>query len=57
MQMQPRLSALVAKAVFSLLSFIQDFGYDPLGLGANPERLTWFKESERVHCRWGEKLC
>jgi len=29
-----------------------DFGYDPLGLGANPERLTWFKESERVHCRW-----
>lgn len=29
-----------------------DFGWDPLGLGANKERLTWFAESERVHCRW-----
>lgn len=25
---------------------------DPLGLGANPERLTWFAEAERVHSRW-----
>lgn len=25
---------------------------DPLGLGANEERLKWFAESERVHCRW-----
>jgi len=29
-----------------------DFGFDPLGLGANPERLVWYKESELVHCRW-----
>lgn len=29
-----------------------DFGFDPLGLGANPEALRWFKESELVHCRW-----
>ncbi|EFN58886.1 hypothetical protein CHLNCDRAFT_29899 [Chlorella variabilis] len=29
-----------------------NFGFDPLGLGANPERLAWFAESERVHCRW-----
>lgn len=28
------------------------YGFDPLGLGANEERLTWFAESERVHCRW-----
>lgn len=25
---------------------------DPLGLGANEERLAWFAEAERVHCRW-----
>ena len=29
-----------------------NFGFDPLGLGADPERLTWFAESERVHARW-----
>jgi len=29
-----------------------DFGFDPLGLGVNAERLTWFAEAERVHCRW-----
>ncbi|CAL8466832.1 g6368 [Coccomyxa elongata] len=29
-----------------------DFGFDPLGLGADPERLSWFAESERVHARW-----
>lgn len=29
-----------------------DFGFDPLGLGSNPEKLAWFKESERVHARW-----
>jgi len=29
-----------------------DFGFDPLGLGSCPDRLAWFKESERVHCRW-----
>lgn len=29
-----------------------NYGFDPLGLGANSERLTWFAEAERVHCRW-----
>mmetsp|Transcript_38797 Transcript_38797/g.86291 ORF Transcript_38797/g.86291 Transcript_38797/m.86291 type:complete len:261 (+) Transcript_38797:104-886(+) len=29
-----------------------DFGFDPLGLGADKEKLKWFAESERVHCRW-----
>ena len=28
------------------------FGFDPLGLGADPERLVWFAEAERVHSRW-----
>jgi hypothetical protein len=29
-----------------------NFGFDPLGLGADAERLAYFAESERVHCRW-----
>lgn len=29
-----------------------DFGFDPLGLGAVPENLERFKESELIHCRW-----
>jgi light-harvesting complex I chlorophyll a/b binding protein 4 len=29
-----------------------DFGYDPLGLGADKDKLRWFAEAERVHCRW-----
>jgi len=29
-----------------------DFGFDPLGLGSNPDFLPWYKESELVHCRW-----
>ena len=29
-----------------------NYGFDPLGLGANEERLKWFAESERVHARW-----
>ena len=29
-----------------------DFGFDPLGLGANADTLKWFAEAERVHCRW-----
>jgi len=29
-----------------------DFGFDPLNLGTNPDKLKWFAESERVHCRW-----
>lgn len=27
-------------------------GFDPLGLAADPEKLKWNAESERVHCRW-----
>ena len=33
------------------LSF-SDFGFDPLRLGAVPENLERFKESELIHCRW-----
>ena len=27
-------------------------GFDPLGLAADPEKLKWNAESERVHARW-----
>lgn len=29
-----------------------DFGFDPLGLGSEPELLKWFVQSEIVHSRW-----
>lgn len=29
-----------------------DFGFDPLGLGSNPDVLKWHAEAERVHARW-----
>lgn len=29
-----------------------DFGFDPLGLGTDPQRLAWFAEAEVVHGRW-----
>nr|AJS13473.1 LHCA2 [Erycina pusilla] len=29
-----------------------DFGFDPLGLGSDPESLKWNVQSELVHCRW-----
>jgi len=29
-----------------------DYGFDPLGLGANPDSLRYFAEAERVHARW-----
>lgn len=29
-----------------------DFGFDPLGLGSDPETLKWMVQSELVHCRW-----
>ncbi|KAI5063871.1 hypothetical protein GOP47_0020541 [Adiantum capillus-veneris] len=29
-----------------------DFGFDPLGLGSEPELLKWFVQSEIVDCRW-----
>merc|ERR1711920_44402 len=29
-----------------------DFGFDPLGLGADKDRLTWYVEAEKTHARW-----
>ncbi|PIA33776.1 hypothetical protein AQUCO_04000083v1 [Aquilegia coerulea] len=29
-----------------------DFGFDPLGLGSDPESLRWNAQAELVHCRW-----
>lgn len=29
-----------------------DYGFDPLGLGSDPERLKWYVEAERIHGRW-----
>eukprot|EP00897_Mesotaenium_endlicherianum_P001397 jgi/Mesen1/1285/ME000013S00770 len=29
-----------------------DFGFDPLGLGSEPELLKWFAQAELVHSRW-----
>uniref|UniRef100_A0A0F7GZW6 Chlorophyll a-b binding protein, chloroplastic n=1 Tax=Geranium incanum TaxID=1158081 RepID=A0A0F7GZW6_9ROSI len=29
-----------------------DFGFDPLGLGEDPESLKWYVQAELVHCRF-----
>ncbi|KAF8365184.1 hypothetical protein HHK36_005951 [Tetracentron sinense] len=29
-----------------------DFGFDPLGLGSDPESLRWFAQAELMHGRW-----
>ncbi|KAI4380814.1 hypothetical protein MLD38_006960 [Melastoma candidum] len=29
-----------------------DFGFDPLGLGSDPELLKWFAQAELMHGRW-----
>ncbi|GMN52957.1 hypothetical protein TIFTF001_022097 [Ficus carica] len=29
-----------------------DFGFDPLGLGSDPESLKWFAQAELMHARW-----
>eukprot|EP00262_Sarcandra_glabra_P007101 TRINITY_DN1967_c0_g1_i1.p1 TRINITY_DN1967_c0_g1~~TRINITY_DN1967_c0_g1_i1.p1 ORF type:complete len:291 (-),score=36.94 TRINITY_DN1967_c0_g1_i1:146-934(-) len=29
-----------------------DFGFDPLGLGSDPELLRWFAQAELMHSRW-----
>ncbi|KAL4447792.1 hypothetical protein ABPG75_005011 [Micractinium tetrahymenae] len=29
-----------------------DFGFDPLGLGVDPERLKWYAEAEKTNGRW-----
>ncbi|KAI8475812.1 MAG: chlorophyll a/b-binding protein domain-containing protein [Monoraphidium minutum] len=29
-----------------------DRGFDPMGLGADPKALAWYRQAELVHCRW-----
>jgi light-harvesting complex I chlorophyll a/b binding protein 4 len=29
-----------------------DYGFDPLNLGSNPDKLKWFREAELLHARW-----
>jgi len=29
-----------------------DYGYDPLGLGSDPDRLAWYIEAEKLNGRW-----
>ncbi|XP_058215912.1 photosystem I chlorophyll a/b-binding protein 6, chloroplastic [Rhododendron vialii] len=29
-----------------------DFGFDPLGLGSDPDSLKWFAQAELMHSRW-----
>jgi Chlorophyll A-B binding protein len=29
-----------------------DYGFDPLGLGEDPESLRWYVQAELVHCRF-----
>ncbi|VAH28473.1 unnamed protein product [Triticum turgidum subsp. durum] len=31
-----------------------DFGFDPWGLGSDPESLRWNVQAELVHCRWAD---
>lgn len=33
-------------------SLAGDYGFDPMGLGADPEDLKWFVEAEIQHARW-----
>lgn len=33
-------------------SLAADYGFDPLGLGADPERLKWYVEAEKTNGRW-----
>jgi light-harvesting complex I chlorophyll a/b binding protein 5 len=33
-------------------SMAGDFGFDPLGLGADPARLKWYQEAEKTNGRW-----
>lgn len=36
----------------SLSSLAGDFGFDPLGLGEDPESLKWYVQAELVHARF-----
>ncbi|KAH7424175.1 hypothetical protein KP509_12G094100 [Ceratopteris richardii] len=33
-------------------SLPEDFGFDPLRLGSEPELLKWFIQAEIIRCRW-----
>lgn len=50
-----RLFELFFVFYFSLsisLSLAGDFGFDPLGLGEDPESLKWYVQAELVHSRF-----
>jgi len=29
-----------------------DYGFDPLGLGADPAAFAWYRQAELIHARW-----
>merc|ERR1719240_366826 len=31
---------------------VGDFGFDPMGLGSNADRLKWYVEAEKMNARW-----
>lgn len=33
-------------------TLVGDFGFDPLGLGEDPDSLKWYVQAELVHCRF-----
>merc|ERR1712159_806647 len=33
-------------------TYAGDFGFDPLGLGSDPDRLKWYVEAEKTNGRW-----
>lgn len=33
------------------------YGFDPLGLGVNPENLAWYHEAEKTNGRWAMAAC
>merc|ERR1712093_864032 len=34
-----------------------DFGFDPLGLGKDPQTLKWYRQAELQHARWAMLAC
>lgn len=48
-----QLSYLVAHHIYFLFnSLAGDFGFDPLGLGEDPESLRWYVQAELIHARF-----